>query len=198
MGIITREKLLYLKVSCGVMKNKQLEKPANGYHGTFAGIREKKGTFEGQPTCDIEVKMKSINEEGTVDVVIIQFRKEGWYSLGFFARIKNVDIKSPFTIGVMPASKNEKMSFCYLKQEGIDKVKADKTFPKYELIKVGDKDIQDWSKPLAAMDEIMKYLNESIKPTPVAKAEEGTPTVEEGTPTVEEGTQGDSTDDLPF
>ena len=193
MGIITRENLLYLNVSCGVMKNKQLPNPVNGYCGRFSGIREKKGEYEGKPTCKIEVRMKSTDENGMYETAVVQFTKEGWYALGFFARIRNVDIKLPFTIGVMPAKQNEKMSFCYLKQDFIDKVEADKSFPKYEMVKVGDKDIQDWSKPLAAMDEIMKFLNDSIKPTPTAQ-----PKVEDDIPV--ESTAGivPETDDLPF
>lgn len=183
MGVVIRENILYLRVSCGKMKNKNRGIEANGYMGTFLGIREKKGEYEGKPTCQIEMKMESTDEDGEKELAIIQFTKESWYALGFFARIKKIDLTKQFMVGVMPSDKNEKMSFCYLKQEGIDKVEADKSFPKYEIVTVGDKKIQDWTKPFAAMDEIMKYMNDSIKPT---EQKEGSPTAE--------GTQ----DDVPF
>ena len=158
MGVIKREDILYLSVTCGVMRNKKREIETGGYHGTFLGIREKIGEYEGKPTVRIEVKMK---DDKSDEICVVQFTKEGWYSLGFFARIKKIDLTKPFTIGVLKSDQNEKMSFCYLRQKEGVKIEADKSFPKYDIVKLSGKDVQDWTKPFAAMEETIKYLNEN-------------------------------------
>lgn len=159
MGIVNREDILYLSVTCGKMKNKKHGIETGGYEGTLIALRERVGEYEGQPTLKIEAKMK---DNASDQIAVIQFTKEGWFALGFFARIRKIDLKKPFTIGVLQAKENEKMSFCYLKQAGIVKVEADKSFPKYTTVKVSNKDVNDWTAPFAEMDKIIKEINEKI------------------------------------
>lgn len=159
MGIVKREELLYLNVSKGKLVNKQKNIEANAYEGTLVGIREREGEFEGQKTLKIELKMKDTQSD---EHAIIQFTKEAYYALGFFARIRKIDLTKPFTVGTLPSEMNEKMSFCYLKQAGQTKIEADKSFPKPKKVTLNKKEVLDWSACFDEMDAIMKFLNEKL------------------------------------
>ena len=167
MAGIVQEKILYLKVTCGRMIHKKegvITHDFGGYEGTFLGIREKEGEFEGQKTLGIELKMKDTQSE---EIAIIQFTKMALFSKGFFSCISKVDLDKPFSILVWGSDKNEKISFCGLKQEGYvyegkrKTIEPDKSFPSYIEIPLNGKMERDWSAPLAAMDEIIKNINES-------------------------------------
>lgn len=186
MGIVNRKDFLYLSVSCGKLKNKKKGIETGGYEGFIQNIAEKDDEYEGKPVVKIEVKMKDNNSD---QFAIIQFTQESWFTLGFFARIKKIDVTKPFTIGVMPSDRNEKMSFCYLKQEGITKVEADKEFPKPTAVKVSNKDVMDWTKPIEAMKKIISEINAKVDPI-----KEAAPTAE--APVV--ANKISETDDLPF
>lgn len=159
MGTVKREELLYLNVSKGKLVNKQKNIEANAYEGTLVGIREREGKFEEQKTLKIELKMKDTQSD---EHAIIQFTKEAFYSLGFFARIRKIDISKPFTVGVLPSEMNEKMSFCYLKQPPVQKIESDKSFPKPKKVMLNKKEVLDWSACFDEMDSIMKFLNEKL------------------------------------
>lgn len=195
MGVVQREEFQYFRVSKGKLKYKEngKEMTASRYSGIMVGIREKHGEYEGKPTVQIEVKMK---DPETGAFAIIQMTKEAWFSLGFFARIQKVDITKPFTIGVLASKENEKMSFCFLRQEGYVNpdpnkkgiIDADKNFPKYTTVKVSGKDVQDWTQPFAKFDEILKELDAKLaKQSPVAQPAAESPAL---VPTPD--------DDLPF
>lgn len=167
MGVVQREDLLYLSVTCGKLKNKKKGIEANAYEGVLVGIREREGEFEGQKTMRIEIKMK---DPKTGEVALIQATKEALWALGFFARIRKVDISRPFVLGVIGSDKNEKISFCYLKQEGYKNpdpkkdgiIDKDKSFPAYTTVKVSGKDVNDYTKPFEEIDAIMKHINEKL------------------------------------
>lgn len=170
MGVEKRETYNYFNVSRGKLRYKENGQPAEAgaYTGTIVEIREKTGTFEDKPTVKIEVKMKDTNSDA---FAIIQFTKEAIFCLGFFARIRKVDLSKPVTIGVLPSDKNDKISFCYLKQKGytgnpdpkkVDIIDKDKSFPGYAIIKVSGKDVPDYTKPFEEIDAIMKHINEKL------------------------------------
>lgn len=188
MGGVTQENLLYLSVTKGRMVNKKKNLDFGGYEGQMLGIRQKDGEYEGKPQVKIEVKMKDTK---TGEIAVVQFTKEAWYALGFFSRIRQVNLDKPFTLGVLASEQNEKMSFCYIKQEGhvnskkTNTFEPDKSFPKYETITVSNKPVQDWTKPFAEMDTIIKHLSDRL--APVAQATKPADTL---VPTPE--------DDLPF
>lgn len=192
MGIVQRKDFLYLSVSCGKLKNKKKGIETGGYEGYIQNIVEKEDEYEGKPVTKIEVKMKDNNSD---QFAIIQWTKESWYSMGFFARIRKIDVAKPFTIGVQPSERNEKMSFCYLKQEGIVKVEADKNFPKPKVVKVSSKDVTDWTEPMEEFKKIMDELNAKIVPVPEPKSAETATAATETTPAANGGGE---TDDLPF
>ena len=186
MGIVERKNYLFLHVSCGNLINKKKAIKASAYEGIFISITEKEDEYDGKPVTKVEVKMK---DPETGEIAIIQFTQESWFTLGFFARIQKIDLAKKFTIGVMPSEQNEKMSFCYLKQEGIAKVEADKNFPKPGKTKVGKKDVMNWAAPLEAMQAIVAEMNAKVT------APEGAKPDGEAVPVVEDE-KGD--DDLPF
>ena len=129
-----------------------------GYEGSILAIREKEGEFEGKKTVAIEVKMKDTKSD---EIAIVQFTKKAGFALGFFSRIEKADLTKPLTIGVLPSDQNEKMSFCYLKQNN-ETIKSDKDFPKYTTMKISGEDVQDWAAPFARFDAIIKSINEKI------------------------------------
>ena len=175
MGVVNREDILYLSVTCGKMKNKKKGIETSGYEGVLVGIREKAGEFEGQPTLRIEIKMR---DPKTNEIAIIQATKEALWAMGFFARIRKVDISKPFMIGAIGSDKNEKISFCYIKQAGYKNpdpkkegiIDKDKSFPPYTTVKVSGKDVNDYTAPFAEMDAIMKHLNERLAPVAATAA----------------------------
>ena len=187
MGIVTRKNYLFLSVSCGSLVNKKKEIKTNGYEGTIIDCRETEDEYEGKKVLKIEVKMKDNNSD---EEAIIKFTKESFFCLGFFARISKIDITKPFVIGVMGSDQNAKISFCYLKQEGIQKVEADKEFPKPEKIDLGGgKEVFSFIKPFEAIEKIMSDLKSKITVT----APPATEPVENDAPTT-----GSEKDDLPF
>ena len=85
----------------------------------------------------------------------ITFSEQGWFSYSFFSRLKNINIKEPVEVGVTPSTKNPKMNFAWMKQNGIE-VEYDKNFIKPEKIKVGEVEINDWSKFSEAINPFIK------------------------------------------
>lgn len=168
MAILNSQEYLYLSVSKGILRNKKKNIETRGYEGILIGIEEVEDSYEGVPRMRVNLKMKDPKSK---EVAIIQFNEETWFSIGFFSRIQKIDITKPFTLGVSPSEKNEKISFCWLKQEGVfnekkePKVEADKDFPKPVTTKIGRNEVQDWGKPieriLTIIDELKAKLGDS-------------------------------------
>jgi len=159
----TRE-LLFLNVNKGRLVNKKRGLEFTGYEGFFQGIGRTLDTYGGEQKTKIIVQMRD-TEPNSNEVAVIWFTEESYFSLGFFGRILNVDIREPFTFGVVPSDREgrEKMSFCYLKQNG-------KTVPKQENIPVPQKrqigkskQVLDWSECLAFFDEVIIELESRMQ-----------------------------------
>ena len=174
MAGITQEKVGYLTVSKGRMVNKAEKKDFGGYAGTFLGLREKQGEFEGKPQIRIELKMKDTDSD---EVVIIQFTKRAFAAAGLLSTIQKVDLSKPFTVKVWGSEENEKISFCGICQEGykyVEKrktIEADKTFPRPKLIMINGEKQYDWTEVMVAMDGVIKAVNEKFQPAPAAASE---------------------------
>lgn len=173
MGAIEKTNYLYLNVSCGALVNKQKGMFISAYEGYIVGIREIMDKYENRDVPKVELKIKDNNSD---EIAIVKFTKESWYALGFFSRIGKIDIAKPVTIGTMPSKENEKMTFCYLKQAGIEKIEGDKAFPRPGKVKISGKDMLDWAAPFAAMDaEIAKLKTKlpqaAAAPAPAASTE---------------------------
>lgn len=191
MGEVVRQNYRYLNVSRGHLKNK--EKSISAYEGFLTEIKEEEDEYEGKKIKKIVLK---IQDNTSTEIAIIKMTKEGWYTLGFFARIQKIDVSKPFTVGVLPSDQNEKISFCYLKQAGIDKVEADKDFPRPKKVLISEKEVMDWTEPFKKMAEVMAEVNAKI-PKQTTSVVAPDPAV---TPSTEPPitTAGDPNDDLPF
>lgn len=204
MGEVIRQNFLYLNVGNGhiykTIKDGDAKKKVDisAYEGMLIGIKEVEDTFEGQKVQKIELK---IQDNASPQIAIVKFTMEAWYSVGFFSRIQKIDVSKPFTIGALPSDQNEKVSFCYLKQSGVknaagvEKVEADKDFPRPKKVTLGSKDVLDWTLPLekmrAIMVELLAKLPKEVAATdPVAAAETAS--------TVVAGNPADEEDSLPF
>src|SRR5690348_1630304 len=64
--------------------------------GRLMGLKSFQGEYNGQPTLNVECLM----EDGA-ERYRIQFKMDAWYAHGFFQRILAVDVRRPFTLGVM-------------------------------------------------------------------------------------------------
>lgn len=180
MGEVQRQNFLYLNVGNGhiykTIKDETGTKkkvPISAYEGTLIGIKETEDEYEGQKVQKIELK---IQDTDSPQIAIVKFTMEAWFSVGFFARIQKIDLAKKFTIGAFPSDKNEKISFCYLKQAGIVKVEADKDFPRPKTVELGSKKVLDWIAPLEKMRAIMAELlaklpKEVVAADPVVAAE---------------------------
>lgn len=203
MGEVQRKNFLYLNVGNGhiykTIKDGDTKEKVDisAYEGTLIGIKEVEDTFEGQKIQKIELK---IQDNTSPQIALVKFTMEAWYSVGFFSRIQKIDISKPFTIGALPSDKNEKISFCYLKQAGVknaegkEKVEADKDFPRPKKVTLGSKEVLDWEVPLEKMRTIIvellsKLPKEIVSPPPAATATTDS--------TVVAGS-GSEADDLPF
>lgn len=194
MGEVSRQNFSYYNVSCGHLKTGSGEtaRSISAYSGILLEIKEEEDKFENKPVKKIALR---IQDDSSPTIAIVKMTKESWYALGFFARIQKIDVTKPFVLGVLPSDQNEKMSFCYLKQDGIDKIEADKNFPRPKKVKISDKDVMDWSDPFKRMAEVMAEVNAKIPKASTAVNQPDPASTPSTEPPIVTGVQND---DLPF
>jgi len=165
MGIVDSVNILFLNVSCGFLVNKKKEISARAYEGIFKSISREVDNYEGKELGKIKVHMIDAK---THEEAVISFTAESWYAIGFFQRIDKIDLSKPFTIGVSQSDKNEKISFCWMKQGG-NKIEKDELFPVPEKVNVGKTVVLNWEPVNEAADKIMERLNKlfsEVRPAP--------------------------------
>ena len=172
----------YLTVANGKITDKKSGKSGFSYTGYLLEIDIVDNTFEGKTTKRVEVKLK---DDKTDELSILQFTRNAWFAQGFFARIFKVDVSKPLTIGVSGSEDNEKISFCWIKQEGlsyvnkegkkVEAVEAHATFPKPIDVDLGEGEgkVKSWAPVVPAMDKVVAQvkkalLEKGIKPPVVA------------------------------
>jgi hypothetical protein len=172
MGVVDSANVLYLNISCGFLVNKKKEISARAYEGIFKSIAREVDSYEGKDLSKIKLHMA---DNKSKEEAVISFTAESWYAIGFFQRISNIDLSKPFTIGVSQSDKNEKISFCWMKQSG-NKIEKDELFPVPEKVSVGKTVVLNWEPVNEMVDKIMERLN-SIFPegNPAASPEEEEP-----------------------
>lgn len=159
MGIVNQNNNLYLNVSCGKLVNKKKEISSMAYEGLLLGIERKDDEYEGKIVGKITCKLKDTKSD---EICFITWTEESYYSVGFFARITKANLSQPILIGVSGSKENEKISFCWMKQ-GQETIKVEKgEFPGPKKVKVGKKEMVDWTKPLELFEKIMNQVNESL------------------------------------
>lgn len=136
-------KKLYLNVSCGKLVNKKQNISAYAYTGKLEKVEIFEDEFEGKPMDKVRVFLK---DEKTDETCLLTFSAESFYALGFFDRINNVkDFDKAITIGVSGSDKNEKISFCWLKQ-GEEKIGRTLDYIQPKKIETGrDKYVTVWT-----------------------------------------------------
>lgn len=179
--------ILYLNVSCGRLKNKAKNIDAKGYTGFVTDISRKDDEYEGKVTTKIVV---SIRDNKSDQLAKISFTEESYFSVGFFSQISSVDMSKPLTFGVSQSQENEKVSFCWLSQDGKN-VNRDKDFPKPDKKKVGRNIVMDWTSVIDRIDKAIVEINDKVKNTEV-------PFVKPKAPVSEPDDLFGETNDLPF
>lgn len=156
MGVLEGGNVLFLNVSCGFLVNKKKEISTRGYEGIFKSIAMEDNEYEGKNIPKIKVHMIDAK---THDEAVISFTAESWYAIGFFQRIDKIDLTKPFTLGVSQSDKNEKISFCWMKQSG-NKIEKDETFPMPEKVNVGKVVVTNWEPFHEITAKVMVKLND--------------------------------------
>ncbi|HQW95598.1 MAG TPA: hypothetical protein PLU58_07340 [Saprospiraceae bacterium] len=153
----TGANILFLNVSCGKLVNKKKEISEQAYTGVLIDITQENDEFEGKEIPKIKLKMIDNKSD---DVVSISFSEESWFGTTFFQRIDQVDVSKPFTLGVLGSDKNEKVSFCYIRQG--DLIKKDETYPIQKKVTVGRNEIMDFSECLEMNLKIIELVKKKI------------------------------------
>lgn len=108
---------LFLNVSKGKLVAGSVAKGTHKEYYAFTGnllkIEPFQDEYEGKPIFKVRLHMQDMSE---ANKTTITFTEESWFSVGFYARLYNVDLSKPFTVGAMQSEQNEKVSFCWLKQ----------------------------------------------------------------------------------
>lgn len=167
MAGITGGTSTYLSVSKGFLVNKKKGIQFRGYVGYLAGLEKYEDEYNGKPMMKWKLRMK---DDKSDEVVTIQFLDESWFSWGFFARIGKVDLKKPFHLGLSGSEENEKVTFCWMKQNG-ETVKKDESFPKPKKVKIGNQEVPDWTEVHKAIEGITAKLKTDFH-TPAPTQEE--------------------------
>jgi hypothetical protein len=139
MGFEKGGNVLFLNVSCGELLNKKQDIHEKAFTGKLVKIKKVEDVYEDKPLDKVMVFMNDGKQ-----TVAIKFTLESWYSVGFFQRIDNVNLDHEFTLGVMGSDKNNKISFCWMKQGD---VKIEKTeIPIPEKVTVGKTTVTNFEK----------------------------------------------------
>jgi hypothetical protein len=130
------------------------------YVGKIVAIHKLVDTFEGKSIDKYELRMLDTDaEEEKVDT--IKFTAGTWFSKTFFERVTNIDIETPFTIGVYKSEKVDKVSFCYMYQGG-NKIEKDEEFAKVKKVKINGKEQNDFGDVIAMESSICESLNDTL------------------------------------
>lgn len=160
-------------------KENDEKKTADFLEGVITSIGEIEDELDGQKTIKVVVDMADADR-----TYRLKFTRDAWFSVGFFARIGNIDITKPVKVGVMQSEKNEKVSFCWMKQQG-QKIEPSKETPRPVKTTVGKgksaKEVIDFSDFNDFVEKTMKKINEAL----TKKSSSGVP-------------KGPNDDDLPF
>lgn len=166
----------FVHVASGKMHFKENgeKKVADFLEGLVTGIKIEDDEFEGQVVRKVAVDM--VDADATYR---LSFTLNAWFSVGFFARIRSVDLSKPVKIGVMQSEKNEKVSFCWIKQ-GNDKIESNKDTPRPKKVEIGKgksmKTVVDYSDFEAFAEKTVEELS---KKSPAPEAEKKKPLFDE-------------------
>lgn len=112
-------------------------------------------------------------EEKTMKVIVqlvdednklfsLKWTLESWYTQGFFSRIMNISLSKPVVIGASGTDKNEKVTFCWMKQNDA-KVEPTEGFPKPLKVEKRGKAITNYDDMLDEVDKLLVKLQEALQ-----------------------------------
>lgn len=179
---------VFLNVTKGKFINKAANMEGVTFDGKLVAIERKEDEYEGKKVWKGVIVMR---DEADGKDYAISFLESGYFSLGFFSRISSVDVDRAFTLGVTQSDKNEKISFCYIKQDG-QLIKKDENFPKPSKVEVSPgNEVTVWTDCVKKFMEVGALINAKLMNGP------GNDSASSNNSTVADtGAQAD--DDLPF
>jgi len=140
---------IYYKASMGAFK-KDGKDCGNKYTGFIKDITIKEDEYQKKKFDRVTVTMEdAASTKEKPDIAKITFRAEGWYANGFFSRLPKVDLSKEITLGILSSDKNDKISWCYIKQGG-QVVKKQDDFIRDEA--------GDWSKAIVEYKLILEPI----------------------------------------
>lgn len=144
-------------------KEKQENERFYGLEGVIQSIAYTTEPFK--ETVIGKYVVKIVDSEG--GVFSLKWTAESWYTHGFFCRLANVDLTKPVIIGASGSEKNEKVTFCWLKQG--EAVKKDDKFPTPHKVEKRNKVQYDYDELLDAADALIEKLESEGKLQPGGK-----------------------------
>ena len=172
----------YVSVANGKLNTKvgAEKKEFDYFEGTLLSIGTIEDTYEEKPIQKVELIMSN----GDNEKIKLKFTLEAWFSVGFFSRIGKIDLTKQFRIGAFPSEKNEKISFCYMRQ-GDKKIEAEKSAPRPVKKQMGKKTVDDWTEFDKFADSCIAKLSKKLNGTVAAQ-------------TGDDSIPAPTDDDLPF
>lgn len=159
---------VYLSVSKGqlVWKKKGGEIVAQFYafEGRIISIERKDDNYEGKPISKIHLLMRDDKEDHDTE---IQFIEDSYFSLGFFQRVEKANLERPIILGVSKSEQNEKISFCWMKQDGVILKRPEPApFVPTKVTKPKGRNetevVTDWTNCFPHFDRITKWINDTL------------------------------------
>ena len=150
MGFGEDSNMIFVNVSNGFLQNRKKDIQARSYTGLLENMERKEDEYEGKKINKIQLFMRDTEKD---ERVCISFTEDTWFSVTFFQRFEDIDRNKPFTVGVSGSDQNEKVSFCWMKQDGNKIGKGDISLP--EKKKIGNREVYDHSVFLMHVDNIL-------------------------------------------
>ena len=153
MGLNSNSDSMFLNVSCGKLINKGKNIEARSFSGKILSIKQVDDTYEEKTIHKIKVEISDGDESA-----IISFTENSWYAKGFFQRIHKADLTKELVLGVSGSDKNEKISFCWMKQ-GDNVIKKDESFVLPPKVEFNGEKVTDWGGWHERVADILGKLN---------------------------------------
>jgi hypothetical protein len=198
MGLLTGGNVVFLRAKNGAIshwnREEKKEEIAYGVEGKLVSIFRKEDEFEGRKIAKLVVKLV---DPADAQVYQLEWTEESWFTQGFFARILKVNLNEPLTIGANGSDKNEKVTFCWMKQNG-KTIEKDVDFPRPITVEKRGKVSYDYDDMLEKVDVIVIDLQKKFEPVgenaAVAKNDEDNPKGKKSAVKVEQ----EENDSIPF
>jgi len=140
----------YLHVTKGKLKGTiaGAEVSYDFYTGVITKMQRIKDEFEGNPLTKWRLHMQDGGEKVSID-----FLDASSFMLSFFQRLLNADPNKAITVGVSKSEQNEKVSFCWMKQDGNKIERNLSVLPQPEKIDTGVGQVKNWAPTMKIVND---------------------------------------------